>query len=106
MDKQAKLALLKELKSKIADSEEALDNLYSVFGSNPEGPLQSAIYGLTTFAVKATAAAIGDKYGWLEWFVFENEWGSKGLGVVIEDKPMQVTTLGELLNMMDWKETQ
>ena len=101
MDKQAKLALLKELKSKVADSEEALENLYSVFGSNPEGPIQNAIYGLTTVAVKAAAAAIGDNHGWLDWFVYENGWGSEGLEVIIEGKTVDSNTLEELLEIID-----
>lgn len=104
MDKQAKLALLKELKSKVTESEEALELLYSVFGSNPEGTIQNAVYGLTTVAVKAAALAIGDNHGWLEWFVYENGWGSEGLEVTLGGKTTNANELEELIEIIDWKE--
>jgi hypothetical protein len=35
--------------------------------------------------------ALGDEYNWFSWFVFENDFGAKGLSIFIDGKETQIT---------------
>lgn len=52
-----------------------------------ESPLADAIYALQDAAIESTASAIGDRYKWLDWFIFDNDCGAKGLEASVDDAP-------------------
>jgi len=42
----------------------------------------------------------GDKCSWIQWFIFENDWGAKGYEAGYDGKVSPIRTLGELYDLI------
>ena len=59
--------------------EAAYQKLRDAFGATPESEIVKAMYDTHHEYTKLVAEKVGDKDGWLEWFLWENNAGAKGL---------------------------
>ncbi len=48
-------------------------------GCCPENPLFDAMFKMETLAIESVAKLIGDEGEWMEWFIWENDCGKKGM---------------------------
>lgn len=76
---------LEELQAAYRKADNIFDALEKLGAITIEGPLASVMYDSLALASKATSEVIGLEYGALEWFIWENEWGKKGLTASKED---------------------
>lgn len=63
--------------------DQAFDSAHRVIGCDPDSPLWTSVFRLQSAIVKQTAKLIGDEGEWLDWFIFENDYGRKGLEAAI-----------------------
>ena len=70
MSKQEFIDKLTELETLVNIQLELISTLDSVFGG-VDGPLTDAIFKLQSFAVKQLEDSVGDKDGWVDWYLFE-----------------------------------
>jgi hypothetical protein len=96
---------------KICDLHEKLGELFgrleSVLGQI-NGPLDDAVWGTFQVALEATASLIGDNCGsvnklnesWLEWFVYDNDCGKRGLAAGYGKKLRPVETPKQLVKLI------
>ena len=57
----------------------AYQKLRDAFGATPESEVVKALYETHGEYTKLVSEKVGDKDGWLEWFLWENDAGAKGL---------------------------
>jgi len=89
---------IEHLKSAIEDCDKVYDTLRDVLGASPETPLFYAISRLQYVAIRATAESIGLEIEALEWFVLENEFGSKGFVCGKDGKEVVVDSIDAFLH--------
>lgn len=71
---------------------------------NPESPMFEAANLLRDALTKTVANALNDEYGWVEWFVYENDLGNKALEAGYPNKMKPVRTAKDLLEHIDGTE--
>ena len=59
--------------------EAAYQKLRDAFGATPESAVVKALYDTHHEYTKLVAEKVGDTQGWLDWFLWENGAGEKGL---------------------------
>ena len=98
---QQKITLI----SKLIDHKQALskvfDAFYKVAGCNPEAPLPDASWKAFDAYTDLVAETIGDKDGWLTWFIWENDCGQKGMKAGFKGKTKKVKTVEDLIGLID-----
>lgn len=62
----------------------------------PESPVWLAVQDLQTALTVITAAYVGDRDGWLDWFWTENDMGRKGAEAGPTDDMRPIKTLADL----------
>ena len=77
------------------------DALNMTLGSTPECPIISEYWRLYTDYTGLIADLIGDHGEWLEWYAWENDFGSNGMPAGFDGKLSPVKTLGQLLMLID-----
>lgn len=75
--------------------------LKRVLDPDPGCPWYDAAFGMLNVAIKATAAAIGDKYDWIDWYVIENDCGRKGQEAGYTDNIKPIRTVEDLLDLIE-----
>ena len=100
MTKQEKIELIQKLQRRLDKADKSMELMYSVFGSNPEGPFQDGIYGLFDMAIDGVAKAIGDEDDWLSWFIYDNEWGKKEYEAGYEPK-VKIKSIEDFVTILD-----
>jgi len=50
--------------------------------------------------IKLLAKVVGDNYGWIEWYIFENDFGLNKYVVTIDSIDIEITNAEELLNVI------
>lgn len=98
-----KLLQLWECHSRSLDS--AWDSLSSLTGADLESPLGKAVYFVFDDYTKAVAQLLGDQGGWLQWWLYENDRGTKKWStahpVTIGGKKFKARTLRDLLRIIE-----
>lgn len=59
--------------------EATYSDLRRAFGATPESEVVAVMYDAHDEYTKLVAEKVGDKDGWLEWYIWENGGGEKGL---------------------------
>lgn len=101
MDRVKKLHMIDDLFAAHDEMHAALDSLKESLNPDPSCGLYSAAFGLLDVAVSATAAALGDNDGWLDWMIHENECGRRGheAGYINALKPIR--TAEDILDLIE-----
>lgn len=68
---------------------------------NLEGAFMQSANEVENHLVKALALLIDDKYGWLDWFVYDNDFGEKSLNAGLENEMKPIKTLGDLKALIE-----
>lgn len=82
-------------------SNHAYEALRGVVGCDPDSTLWLAVFGMQDAIVKQTARLIGDECEWLQWFVFENDCGCKGLEAGFNGKTRRIKTAAQLAKLIE-----
>ena len=92
----------------LVDRKQELDKMYSTlepyFGSNPEGRLWTLLWDMYQKWLDLVALSVGDKEGWISWYVFDNSCGSQGLEASLgfqEEPIVPVTSVEELMPFIE-----
>lgn len=95
-------ALLGHWLTRFAELESAYKSAREVLGCPPDSPLIAAMYGAFDDYTKMLARVVGDEDGWLEWFLWENDAGKKGLAAKAahQKKERPVKTLNDLCRLL------
>lgn len=101
MTRKAKEELLTELCDSLREVRRRGREMYSLVGY--DGTLSTAVGGLESTAIAAVSHAIGDKGEWVEWFVYENDFGAKGMEAAAADWPsaVPIRSVSDLLDIME-----
>jgi hypothetical protein len=59
------------------------------------GPLFNTVW----YAIEAVTSIV-DPHGWIEWFVYENEYGDRELTATVNDKTFKVKSAKDLLALI------
>lgn len=100
-----KLELLQtwDIHSRNLDS--AWDSLATLTGAELESPLGKAVYFLFDDYTKVIGQQVGDRGGWLPWWIYENNRGTKQWStahpVTIDGKKYRARTLSDLLRIIE-----
>lgn len=95
-------ALLGHWLTRFAELEAAYKAASEVLGCPPDSPLIAAMYGSFDDYTKMLAKVVGDEDGWLDWYLWENGAGSKGLPAKAahQKKEKPVRTLDDLCRLL------
>lgn len=69
-------------------------------GCRPENPLFDAMSKMETLAIESVSNLIGDEGQWLDWFIWENDCGKRGMqcSVGTTSEMMAIRTIDDLLD--------
>ena len=104
LTRQQKLHLLDDLIAAHDSLIAQLDALKPTLNPDPGSPFFSAAFELSNVAIKATAAAIGDRYEWVDWYVIENDCGRRGNEAGYTDQLKPIRTAEDLLDLIEAEE--
>lgn len=93
-------ALIESLVECRQASEVARLQAAKAIGCRPENPLFDAMFKMEQLAIESVAKLIGDKGEWLDWFIWENDCGKKGMRCSIGSlgKMKAIHTIDDLLD--------
>lgn len=97
------MPLLRRWLERFRAIESVQQTLYGLAGATPESPLLEAMYRCHEAYTETLASVIGDTESWLEWFLFENDSGQKGMSVRLSDdtREREITSLRDLAEMLE-----
>lgn len=103
ISKQEFILLVEELKKKYDETMTIVNILEDTIGSCDK--FYNAVFNGYDFAVNQLAERLKDNednngYGWLDWWVYDNNWGRGGLNVIIDDKVFEVNDAETLWNVI------
>lgn len=78
MTREEKIAEVENVCRLCQAVDHAFDSAERVMCCTIDSPMWTAVFNLQTALIKQTAKLIGDEGCWLEWFIFENDYGRKG----------------------------
>lgn len=103
MNREEAKQLLDKLFSKKIELDKQWDAFEDISGAASESPLGDAIWKLFDFAAIATAAAVGDDIGYVEWFIWDNDLGKKGYeSIFAGGKKQKIKTVDDLLDVIGY----
>ena len=74
---------------------------YDSVGFNCESNLGCVVSEIVDMVIESTSIAIGDKYDYLTWFVYENDLGRGNNQVFIESVPFECKTVHNLIDIIE-----
>ena len=103
MTKEEKLDRLNRWVEDHNRMEAQMEALASVVGPMVESPLFEAVWAMFDSYTDAVSANIGDGQKWLDWYVWDNDMGKKGLKVRTgpDTKPIIVGSTENLFMVID-----
>ena len=79
MTKPERIALIEEWLKEFQRVQAACAALEALFGKDPEGRIQTHLYGLFESYSRLVAIQVGDDWKWLDWFIWDNDCGKKAM---------------------------
>ena len=103
MSREEKLARLNRWVEDHNRMEAQMEALDSVVGPMVESPLFEAVWDMFDSYTEAVAANVGDTQKWLDWYLWENDMGKKGLGASpnADTEPVAVDSTEKLLRAIE-----
>jgi hypothetical protein len=100
MNREETKALIESLVESHKAGENARLQAAKAIGCRPENPLFDAMSQMETIAIKAVSKLIGDDGEWLDWFIWENDCGSRGMKCSAGYGPnlMEIHSVDDLLD--------
>lgn len=75
--------------------------LKPIFDPRPECNLYNDLWASFQVHLRAVKLVIGDKYDWLDWYIYDNDCGHKDLYAVVDGKEVEVKTPEQLLDIIE-----
>lgn len=100
-DQIKKIQQIQDLLDLKREIDKLLDDLYKVIGRNPEGSLQDLIYKLFNSLVDKTSKEIGDKWEWLDWFIWVNDMGENAFEAGYGEDTKPIRTIEDLIGFLE-----
>lgn len=101
MNKKGFVDEMGELEKLYLKIEEQEDNVKKVFGvSDCDCGVLKTMWEVFDSSTRYLAMLAGDKYEWIEWFIFECEWGEKKMEAGIGECSMVIATASDLWEIM------
>lgn len=101
MTREDKRAIIERLVTILRRLRDHGNTLYSLIGY--DGKFTEAVHAVEQEAINAVALAVGDKCGWIDWFIHENDFGARGFEAMraewAEMRPIR--TVSDLLDLME-----
>ena len=97
MTHEEKVKRIETLVDTYCKLEGAFDSLNTSIGLDPNSLLFNASWKAFHLALNATAELIGDKFEWLDWYIYENQCGTKGLEAGPKDGTKPINNPEDLL---------
>ena len=99
-----RVKLVEGLRKAHDDLDGAFEALRQLAGSAPESRLWRASWGAFDALVQAVAMAIGDEGKWIEWWVWDNDFGRKGLVAGFGEDMRPIESVEDLLWLVGSRE--
>jgi hypothetical protein len=97
MNNDEKLSLLKEWEETGKNLEKFYDNLNEIMGVSVESPLSDSIFTTYLKYTKTLSKLLNDENDFLEWYYFENRFGTNGLIAGNENETRSIDSIENLL---------
>jgi len=78
-----------------------IDELRRIIDIAPESKLSESVYRLAEGYLEVLAESIGDKSGWLSWFIYDNDMGKNEYQAGYDNKFRKIKSVDDLLLIMD-----
>lgn len=93
---------INNLKRQEQKTNEILDQLKPVFGNSCfEGGMFNLIYYAKDVSIYILEDVMGDKKSqWINWFIFENEFGRNDLSIVVDGVESKIKTASDLYRVL------
>ena len=100
MNRDETKALIERLVECHLAGESARLQAAKAIGCRPENPLFDAMFKMEQLAMESVAKLIGDGGQWLEWFIWENDCGKRGMqcSVGTTSEMKAIHTIDDLLD--------
>jgi hypothetical protein len=102
MDRKEKIKVLKALEKNGRKNDKLTDFLIKS-GFDIDSYVIRELGELSSLAVKIASIAIGDKYEWVSWYVYENDFGKKQFEAGIEGNMKKICSWNDLLDVIEQK---
>ena len=96
MTKESFFIYMKSIRYFLAE----LDNLTKGVASIAPGAICEVGYHFLDDYIKLLSEAVGDDSDWIEWYVFEDEMGKKGMKAGYDGKENKITSLDQLWGLI------
>ena len=97
----------KEIIQKVIDeqkrTEKLIDKFQDLFGFSDGVLCYDTLFKSEDLIYKLAAQLIGDDQDWLEWYIFENNCGEKGLEAGYDGQMKPIKSIDDLLELIDNK---
>lgn len=90
---------IKKIVSLYRDNNKLEEQIEKIFYS-PFGAMYDVIWDTFTAALESTSELVGDNSGWISWFIYDNECGSKGLEAGYDRKMKPIKTIKQLCGLI------
>jgi len=106
MNKPEILELLNEFYELYIELNNQINKLGELFGSIDDGTLTDSIFKLQDFVIEVISKKTGIELEWLDWFIFENNWGKNELVCSINKKDYIINSIEKFIDFELLYETE
>jgi len=79
----------------------AFEKLEESLGCTADSPLFRTVWESFDHCTAVVAQVVGDHQGWIEWYIYENECGAKGMAAGYDGAVMPVKTISDLVRLIE-----
>lgn len=101
MTTKEKIKLISDLVKHYQELNKTFDQLNSLFGANPESKVFNAIWGALDSCIDTVELAVGDTFKSVNWYIFENDCGKRGLECKFNKKDYKIKTVSDLVKFIE-----
>lgn len=102
MDRKEKIKILKALEKNVKKNDRITDALIR-YGFSIDAFAIRELGELASLSIKIASVAIGDKYEWVSWYVYENDLGKKKFEAGRDGNMKPVCSWDDLLDVIEQK---
>lgn len=101
MTTNEKIAAIEALVTLRLNLDEHYAALTKTLGYDTESPMITTVERCFSAAVEMTAKLIGDTSGWIDWYIWDNDMGERGMEAGYDNELHPVTSVGQLVELIE-----
>jgi hypothetical protein len=104
LNRDEKIAILTKLISAHKKADAAIEEVKETLGISvtcESSELFGAVWGAIDTGVETVSALVGDEGEWLNWYIYENEYGAKKLKAGYNGKLKKVCSVNDLFKLIE-----